>query len=101
MDFNVRRDFFMKRRHNMEPPDYHEDKDPARASGFFKKRLTVDWMIVIAIFVFLGGVLGGILFCGHYAHDPLASGSVPWRRHLSRVKSSGLKWKQETIPHLN
>lgn len=63
----------MERRHNMKPPDYHEDKDPARASGFFKKRLSMDWIIVIAFFVFLGGALGGILFCGHYAHDTLAS----------------------------
>ncbi|MBR9987688.1 MAG: tetratricopeptide repeat protein [Desulfosarcina sp.] len=65
----------MERRHNMKPPDLHEDKDPARASGFFKKRLSMDWIIVISVFVFFGGALGGILFCGHYAHDPLASGS--------------------------
>ncbi len=38
----------------------------------FKKRLSMGWMIVIAVFVFFGGAVGGILFCGHYAHKPLA-----------------------------
>lgn len=39
----------------------------------FKKPLSMDWVVVISIFVFFVGALSGILFCGHYAHDPLAS----------------------------
>jgi hypothetical protein len=31
------------------------------------------WLVVvISGFAFLGGAIGGILFCGHYAHEPLA-----------------------------
>ncbi len=32
-------------------------------------------VVVIAVFAFFGGAMGGILFCGHYAHAPVAPGS--------------------------
>ncbi len=81
----------MERRHNMKPPGLHEDKDLARASGFFEKRLPMDWMILISIFIFFGGALGGILFCGHYAHDPLApvSGSVAETSSQDQIERLG------------
>lgn len=57
-------------------------------ANIFKKQLSMDWMIVISIFVFLGGAAGGIQFCGYYAHDPLAvvSGSAAESSFQDQIK---------------
>lgn len=47
----------------------------ATEGNIIDRRIFLNMVIIISIFAFFGGAVGGILFCGHYAHEPLGSSS--------------------------
>jgi len=41
----------------------------------FAKMIPLQLVIIISVFMFFGGAVGGILFCGHFGHEKPTSGA--------------------------